>query len=54
MSLWLVRAGKYGEHENKFFDDNRIYLTWDGLSEADMSGIPDYDGISWLIHSISR
>ena len=49
MSLWLVRAGKYGEHENKFFDDNRIYLTWDGLSEADMSGIPDYDGIKQLV-----
>lgn len=32
MSLWLVRAGRYGEHENKFLDENRIYLTWRGLA----------------------
>lgn len=33
MSLWLVRAGRYGEHENKFLDENRIYLTWRGLAQ---------------------
>lgn len=32
MSLWLVRAGRYGEHEKKFLDENRIYLTWRGLA----------------------
>ena len=31
MALWLVRAGGHGEYEQKFLDDNRIYLTWDGL-----------------------
>lgn len=32
MSLWLARAGKYGEHEKKFLEENRIYLTWWGLA----------------------
>lgn len=31
MALWLVRAGKHGEHEQRFLDENRAYLTWDGL-----------------------
>lgn len=44
MSLWLVRAGKYGEHEARFFEDNRIYLTWEGLS-TDLSAAKKYDDI---------
>jgi len=31
MALWLCRAGRHGEHEAKFLEDERIYLTWDGL-----------------------
>lgn len=31
MAVWLMRAGKHGEFENKFLDDERIYLTWDAL-----------------------
>ncbi|MBC6445264.1 MAG: restriction endonuclease [Alphaproteobacteria bacterium GM202ARS2] len=38
MALWLVRAGKKGEHEAKFLSDKRIYLTWRGLSH-DLSQI---------------
>jgi len=38
MALWLVRAGSNGEYEKKFLDENRIYLTWDGLSR-DLSQI---------------
>lgn len=30
MALWLVRAGKHGEHEQRFIDTERIYLTWEG------------------------
>lgn len=45
MSLWLVRAGKYGEHENKFIDENRVFLTWGDVSEKDLTKIPDYEGI---------
>lgn len=32
MALWLVRAGRHGEDEKKFLGENRVYLTWDGLS----------------------
>jgi restriction system protein len=32
MAIWLVRAGKFGEHENKFLSENRIYLTWRNLN----------------------
>lgn len=37
MSLWLVRAGKYGEHEDKFLNDDRIYCTWHELADQDLS-----------------
>ena len=33
LSIWLFRAGKNGEFENKFLEDKRIYLTWDDLNE---------------------
>lgn len=32
MELWLTRAGSHGEFEQRFLDEGRIYLTWDGLS----------------------
>ena len=32
MALWLVRGGKHGEFEEKFFEDKKIYLTWDHLN----------------------
>ena len=32
MSIWLFRAGKSGEYEEKFLNDERIYLTWDNLN----------------------
>lgn len=32
MAVWLVRAGAHGEYEQKFLDENRVYLTWDSLS----------------------
>ncbi|MBP1949354.1 hypothetical protein [Virgibacillus litoralis] len=38
MTVWLFRAGKQGEFENKFLEDERIYLTWDELN-IDLRGI---------------
>lgn len=32
MTLWLCRAGKRGKWEQSFLDENRIYLTWEGLN----------------------
>ena len=31
MALWLIRAGSRGEHEQKFLDEGRVYVAWDGL-----------------------
>jgi restriction system protein len=33
MALWLVRAGEEGEFEERFFGDNRVYLTWPEVEE---------------------
>lgn len=32
MGIWLFRAGKRGEFEEKFLTDSRIYLTWNRLN----------------------
>jgi restriction system protein len=32
MTVWLVRAGKHGEFEQKFLQENKIYVTWDRLA----------------------
>lgn len=35
MAIWLIRAGSHGEYEQKFIQENRVYVTWDGL-DADL------------------
>ena len=32
MAVWLIRAGSHGEHEQKFIQENGVYVTWDGLN----------------------
>ncbi len=32
MAIWLIRAGSYGEYEQKFISENRVYVTWDKLA----------------------
>jgi len=36
MSLWLIRAGRHGEFEPKFFEEGRVYVTW-GQLETNLS-----------------
>jgi restriction system protein len=45
MTIWLVRAGSHGEHELKFFQDNRVYVTWDGL-DTDLSRMPQREDLT--------
>lgn len=40
MTVWLVRAGRHGEYEQKFLQENRVYLTWGHLS-VDLSKLHD-------------
>ena len=46
MALFLVRAGSNGEFENKFIEDNRVYLRWGGLfPNTNISSLGDYEKI---------
>lgn len=49
MALWLIRAGKHAEHEQRFFNDSRCYLTWDGTENSDLSKAKDYEGVKELL-----
>lgn len=40
MSIWLFRAGSNGEFEEKFLNENKIYLTWNDLN-VDLSEYSD-------------
>ncbi|MCQ8115831.1 restriction endonuclease [Methylomonas rosea] len=31
MAIWLIRAGSHGEFEQKFIQENQVYVTWDKL-----------------------
>jgi len=48
MALWLNRSGRHCEHESKFLDDGRIYLTWGGLNH-DLSRVDSRDQIQDLL-----
>jgi len=39
MTLWLIRAGSGGEHEQKFLDEGKVYVAWDGLN-VDLKAYP--------------
>ena len=51
MALWLVRAGRHGEYEQKFFEENRIYLAWDRLLR-DLSGMKSSGQLRNLLEEI--
>ncbi|MFY9278165.1 MAG: restriction endonuclease [Caldicoprobacterales bacterium] len=44
MSLWLFRAGKTGEYEEKFLGDNKVYLTWEGF-DVNLNDIDSQEGL---------
>jgi restriction system protein len=33
MAVWLIRAGSQGQFEQKFLNEKRVYVTWDGLNQ---------------------
>lgn len=48
MALWLVRGGRHGEHEQKFLDDDQVYLTWKRLKK-DLSQIESKDELRQVL-----
>lgn len=51
MALWLMRTGKHGEFEQRFFEDNRIYLTWRELRH-DLSNLETKKDLRKLLEEI--
>lgn len=48
MALWLIRGGSHGEHEQRFLDDSRVWLTWSGLN-VDLSKVGDVESLRKLL-----
>lgn len=44
MAIWLIRAGKSGEYENKFLNEGRVYFTWDNITE-NLTGVKEYPAV---------
>ena len=40
MAVWLIRAGSQGQFEQRFLQDAKVYVTWDGL-DVDLLSIKD-------------
>ncbi|HYR29923.1 MAG TPA: restriction endonuclease, partial [Thermoanaerobaculia bacterium] len=38
MALWMMRAGRHGEYEDRFLSTSRIYLTWGDTIPDEASG----------------
>ena len=53
MALWLVRAGKYGEHEARFLEQNLVCLTFSDLVNENLTGISDYEGIKGVVQRLN-
>lgn len=51
MALWLCRAGRHGEHEQKFLDEGRIYLTWRDL-ERDLGKLADRQQLMAVLEEV--
>ena len=45
MAIWLIRAGSHGEYEQKFIQEERVYVTWDAL-EVDLSKLRQRDELT--------
>src|SRR5690348_7769875 len=51
MALWLCRSGRHCEHEAKFLNDSRIYLTWGGLKH-DLGALKDRPSLMSLLDKL--
>ena len=40
MAVWKVGAGSHGEYAQKFINDGRVYVTWDGL-DVNVAKLPN-------------
>jgi restriction system protein len=45
MTVWLVRAGAHGEHESRFLQEKRVFLTFNGL-DIDLKNLSSRSALS--------
>ena len=48
MSIWVVRGGKFGEYENRFLQESKVYLTRDGL-KTDLNKTSEQTGLRTVL-----
>jgi len=48
MSIWVVRGGKFGEYENRFLNEDKVYLTRDGF-KTDLNKISEQAGLEQFL-----
>ena len=48
MSIWVVRGGKFGEYENRFLNEDKVYLTRDGF-KTDLNKISEQAGLRTVL-----
>ncbi len=49
MALFLARAGKFGEHENYFLENNEICMIWQELAETNLTNIKNQDQLKEIL-----
>ena len=49
MTVWVARAGKYGERENQSLEEGRSYIGWGEL--GDLSNVESKDEIQKLLEN---
>ena len=52
MALWLVRAGKHGQHEQRFLDEGRVYLMWGGIDRQNLAQCQDRNAIRQALRRV--
>ena len=45
MAIWLIRGGSHGQHEQKFLQEQRVYVTWDDLN-VNMAKLKNRDALA--------
>ena len=48
MSIWVIRGGKFGEYENRFLNEDKVYLTRDGF-RTDLNKIEAQTGLRTVL-----
>jgi len=51
MALWLLRAGKFGENEQRFLQTSRVYATWEAL-DRDLGKVKDRQELRAILQEV--